>query len=795
MNYAAHISEDKKREQSVKEHCQETARLCSMYCSDFGAENIGKVAGLLHDAGKLCRDFDYYIRGNSSKARGAIDHSYAGAKYIMEIAADENRGVARLIARVIISHHGLHDWIDDDCEDYFSKRISNDENYEEVKEAISSVVSIDEFKALLNLANSEYNNIKAKAQKLVNNLKDNSRKQRAYAFYLGMFERLIESALTDADRTDTAAFMDNVEIPEPDRDSFIWETMRTKMNEKLKAFEKKTDLISRQRRSISDRCAEFAGNEVHICRMIVPTGGGKTLSSLRFATEYCIKHKKKRILYTAPFMSILEQNSDEIRSLTGDELFTEHHSNALAEFECDNEKGEDDEAIEEYKNYELHTERLDNPVIATTMVQLLNSLFKGKMSSVRRFHRLAGSVLIIDEVQSLPLRCVMIFNLAMNFLAYICGATVVLCTATQPDTSELDYPMIIDENESMSGDYSKDFEVFRRNEIISKIDPYGMSYEDASRFCYAEFERAGNLLVIVNTKAAARNMYENLKELVSEGTELIHLSANMCPEHRRERINYIRKLLDTKNPKPVVCVTTQLIEAGVDISFKCVVRSVAGLDNAVQAAGRCNRHGENDGVCPVYLIKLRDESVEKMKDVLAAQKVTLGMQGSKQYDDFSSPSALTDYFRKLYCNEKNKLYYSADNNETIFSYLSVNGRNKLFTTENPNEKSRKYEFQAFKTAGMLFKAIDDNTQGVIVPYNDEAEDIIRKLEKNEGNISGLLRNAQKYTVNIFAYTGRKLHENKAVRVLENNVVILEKNNYSKEYGVITDYVEKELLLF
>ena len=134
----------------------------------------------------------------------------------MEIADDENRGVARLIARVIISHHGLHDWIDENCEDYFNNRISKDENYEEIKEAISSIVSVDEVKELLNLANSEYNIIKAKAKELVKNLKDNSSKQRAYAFYLGMFERMLESALTDADRTDTASFMDNEEIPEPD---------------------------------------------------------------------------------------------------------------------------------------------------------------------------------------------------------------------------------------------------------------------------------------------------------------------------------------------------------------------------------------------------------------------------------------------------------------------------------------------------------------------------------------------------------------------------------------------------
>jgi len=351
--------------------------------------------------------------------------------------------------------------------------------------------------------------------------------------------------------------------------------------------------------------------------------------------------------------------------------------------------------------------------------------------------------------------------------------------------------MILDENESMTGDYREDFEVFKRNKIIPKIDPYGFSYEEASEFCYEKFELAGNLLVIVNTKAAAKNMYENLKKMVDAGTELIHLSANMCPEHRREKINHIKKLLDSN--KPVICVTTQLIEAGVDISFKCVVRSVAGLDSAVQAAGRCNRHGENDEVCPVYLIKLKEESVQKMTDVKAAQDETLSM--SETYDDFSEPSTVSDYFKRLYSNEEKRLYYSVEDNETILSYLSLNNRIKYYLNEHKDEKGRKYEMQAFKTAGTLFKAIDDNTQGVIVPYNEEAEKIISELESNKGNISGLLRKAQKYTVNIFAYTGRKLKENLAVRILDNNVVILDKDHYSEEYGVITDKVEKELLIF
>ena len=190
------------------------------------------------------------------------------------------------------------------------------------------------------------------------------------------------------------------------------------------------------------------------------------------------------------------------------------------------------------------------------------------------------------------------FDLAINFLAYICGSAIVLCTATQPSTEDVPHPVILDKAESITGDYSADFEVFKRTEIIPVITPYGYSYEEASDFCMDKFAEAGNLLVIVNTKSAALKLYRLLKERCGSEAEVSHLSTNMCPQHRREKIEYIRSMLDKK---PVICVTTQLIEAGVDISFKCVVRSLAGLDSAVQAAGRCNRHGENNEICPVYL--------------------------------------------------------------------------------------------------------------------------------------------------------------------------------------------------
>jgi len=771
--FTAHISTDMKREQSVQEHCRNTAELCGGYCKLFGAENIGRLSGLLHDIGKLCSDFDNYIRGISGFSRGEIDHSYAGAKFITENSDKAHAGVARLIARVIISHHGLHDWVDDNCRDYFHIRIANDKNYEQIKENTSLMISTDEFDELLEKADDEYRIICQKIKNISKNKTD-------CAFYLGLFERLIESALIDADRTDTAAFMDDEEYPEYFALHDLWLFMKNNMEKKLDSFSDRTDVISDQRKSISERCADFAKNDVKICRLIVPTGGGKTLSSLRFAIEYCLEHGMEKIIYTAPFMSILEQNSAEIKGIAGEDNFIEHHSNALAE-KSDNS--------EELSAYELHTERWDKPVIATTMVQFLNSLFLGKSASVRRFHRLAKSVIIIDEVQSMPLKCVNMFDLAVNFLSNICGAAIVLCTATQPVTDDVRFPMLLDEKESMTGDFNADFEIFRRTEIIPKTDEYGYSNEEAVDFCIDKFTLAGDLLVIVNTKSSALKIYELIKEKCKNDAEVVHLSTNMCPQHRRDKIEAIRILLNEK--KPVICVTTQLIEAGVDISFRCVVRSLAGLDSAVQAAGRCNRHGENNDICPVYLIKLKEEKLGNLKEISTAQYITQRM--ISKYEDISSPDVVSDYFKELYNNEKEKLSYSVRENETLVNYLSLN--TKRYEMLPDPKKCSQFESQAFKTAGKLFKVIDENTRDVIVPYNNEAEEIISRLENKHENISLLLRKAQKYTVSIYIGTERKLYENNSLRDISCGAAILDRSHYNSEVGIDIEGAEKELLVF
>ena len=786
MKYTAHIRQIDNTEQSVEDHCRQTAILAAEYGKPIGFENTAKIAGCLHDIGKFSSTFNEYIHGDNSCKRGEIDHSFAGAKFLKEITLqfdDINlRRTASLIGRVILSHHGLNDWVDDDSKDTYNYRTEKDKYYFEIAHNLNKSLLASELNSTINKAVYEVNTLTAELKKMAGNSPE------MFAFYLGMLERILQSILIDADRTDTADFMSNSKTEIHIDTEKLWNDMKKRLEHKLSSFSIKTDDISKCRQSISNRCCAFASNDVRICKLIVPTGGGKTLSSLRFAVENAIRYHKKRIMYIAPFMSILEQNSDEIKSIAGEESFLEHHSDMFAEI-VDNR--------DMLHEYELRTEKWDSPVIATTMVQFLNSLFSGKTSAVRRMHRLSEAVIIIDEVQSIPLKCVYLFNLAINFLSHICKSTIVLCSATQPPFEELkEFPLMLDKNCSMTSETAEDFEVFRRTKIKYIEKKGGWSYDEAADFCSSKFQEHGSLLLVVNTKSSAMEMYKRLQN--TEKAHVYHLSTNMCPEHRRSRINDMKDKLALH--EPVICVTTQLIEAGVDISFGCAVRSLAGMDNAVQAAGRCNRNGEYNQIRPVYIMHLWEENLGSLSDIKNAGKISREIADTFEDSDYSNVELLSNYFRKLYKTENNKLRYPLPENadQDMINLLSLNKHN-VDVRKNPHLR---FCGQAFKKAGRLFEVIDNNTIAVIVPYDDDAKKIIADLcsELNPKRITELLRKSQKYSVNIYSCTQLKLEEEAAIYDIKCgnldkcNIKILKENFYDINLGIITEGGLHEVLI-
>ena len=322
---------------------------------------------------------------------------------------------------------------------------------------------------------------------------------------------------------------------------------------KLTAENNKSDkAIIELRNDISRQCAEAGLREIGIYTLEVPTGGGKTLSSLRFALEHARKHNLDRIIYVIPYLSILSQTAIEMRSaLNADnETVLEHHSNVLPD---------------DPEYYKLHTDRWDSPIILTTQVQFLESVFSAKGSDLRKLHNMARSVIIFDEIQTLPVKCVHLFNSILNFLNKVCGTTILLCTATRPLLDKVSHPVILSEHPSIAvcG------KIPRRNEIVNALRPAGYSYEELTDFILEK--HIASTLIIVNTKTAARSLYLQLR---SRAKNVLHLSTNMCPSHRDYVISNLRCMLS--RGESVICVATQLIEAGVNISFECVIRDLQG---------------------------------------------------------------------------------------------------------------------------------------------------------------------------------------------------------------------------
>ena len=799
MEYISHIREWDKKEQTVSEHCNNVAKIASEFGQAIQMSHTAWLQGILHDAGKLCTDFTEYIRGKSDAKRGEIDHSYMGAKYLANLAIELykesrlNPDAALLIGRTILSHHGLHDWLTEDGENYFEKRTSVIKQDKEVKCALPEIVSdgtlkkyyqesVKEYDAMQQKMDQLYKEMIAKGEQEKRELSDDA-KSVIPAFYHGFLERLMQSILMDADQTDAANFNDDIVYTSPKESTAVWNDMAKRMQEKCTAFRKKTDAISRQRMDISDRCSAFANHDVKICRLVVPTGGGKTLSALRFAIDYSQKHKINQIFYIAPFNSILEQNSDVIREIAREENFLEHHSNVFSQLE------DDEKEIEKLSTYQMRTERWDVPVIATTLVQFLNALFDGKSSSVRRMHHLCRAVIIIDEVQAIPAKCIHLFNLAMNFLTHICGSTVVLCSATQPCLEQAEYPILLDEQESMTADFQADFDAFRRT-VLHSAGKKSFSYEEAADFCTEQYQKNGNLLLVVNTKQAALTMFQKLKERNGASATVLHLSTNMCPVHRRTVIQQMREQLSAH--QPLICVTTQLIEAGVDISFRCVVRSMSGLDHAAQAAGRCNRNGEYD-CCSVYLIQLEEEKLAAaLKQIEKEQEITKKILFFHEKEDLLHPQIMQNYFEGYLTTFQNQFSYPLpdSDHETLLRLLSTNSNNAKRAEAQMHGSlplRLKNHMQAFRTAGKKFQVIAEQTTDILVPYGAGEKLILDLNGELYGNaFPKLLRKAQQYLVSVYSGTLKALEAKDALIQLESGVLALKSGFYSSEQGICAD---------
>lgn len=745
--------------QTVREHCVNAADYAAEEASAVGLNSISKIAGLLHDIGKDQHSFQEYIlsafKDPKSVRRGEINHSSAGGRYALSLYQQGGgtedtiqRLTSQIISYAVISHHGLTDCLTPDGIDLFNRRNfpEKDIHYDEVLLCSEEFLSEYDIKKQYLDAVAEIRNYYDRIVEITKAV-DLKHCKKNGQFLFGCLQRLVLSFLVDADRRDTAEFMSGtriVRLSHADRKE-LWEQYQIKLEERLSSF-RQDRKINRLRKEMSDLCRDFAKHGDGIYRLSIPTGGGKTYAGMRYALELANKTNKSHIFYIAPFLSVLEQNAKDIRDVFGDsDNILEHHSNILIE-------DEDKEAeYEKIKQYELMTDDWSSPVILTTMVQFLNVLTSDGMQYVRRFHQLKESVIIIDEAQSVPVKCIHLFTMMMNFISGCLNSTIVLCTATQPLFEKVHRKILYSVPSDMIPNADLYAEAFMRTTIENALLPEGYDTNSLTDFLISHFQN--NLLMICNTKTAVKKICSALKNKTDPDVKLIQLTTYMCAAHRIDVIEQLKDHL--KNGSRVICISTQLIEAGVDISFETVVRSVAGLDSIAQAAGRCNRNAEKETGC-VYIVNYNEEKTGALEDIYFGQIGTKAVLDHYQ-GNLLMPEAMSRYYQQYYFDRQQMNsgimdYNIISESTTLYNLLSYEKKYlDDYKLRNRNHKYPHLLSQAFRTAGREFSVIDEGrTVNLIVPYKKvrelikEYETCFDPLERKK-----LLKKMQRYTVTAF----------------------------------------------
>lgn len=798
MEYPAHIIkvDGKKYIQTVEEHCHGVAEIAAELLRDIGLEKTAYLAGMVHDLGKFSENFKNYIEkaaDGEKVQRGSVNHTFAGVRFLLEKHSDEQLSgfsdiVLEILAYAVGAHHGLFDCVDDNNNNGFTKRIQKEgiDYLNAAQEFLKICCSKQDIEDLLKQSEKECLPVFNEIEKLADNV-DAKIQNTQITFYIGFLARLILSAIIEADRSDTSQFMNGYSEKTVKNISEIWINCIKNVEQKLSTMPLDKP-INKTRAQISALCAEAGNLESGIYRLNLPTGAGKTLTSLRYALHHALAHNKKRIIFTMPLLSIIEQNAGIIHDYIGnEELIIEHHSNIVETDEND-----------ELDKRELLVESWDVPIIITTMVQMLNTLFAGKTANIRRMQALCNSIIVIDEVQTVPDKMLSLFNLALNFLAKICNATIILCSATQPCFEKTMYPL--DKSVKDLITLTKEQEtVFKRVRLEYKGE---MDCEELADFAAGILEENNSLLLVCNTKNEAAVMFNLLCSKIKD-VKAFHISAGMCTAHRKETIKEMQEALENKQQK-VLCVSTQVIEAGVDVSFARVIRLLAGMDNIVQATGRENRNREFDGLAPGYIVRLKGEVLKGLSEIEAAKNAAANLlvkykNSPKIYDnDLMSEKAINEYYECLYGNVNDGYhdFYIESVRDSILNLMSCN--ENVDSGKIP-EYNKYFMHQALKTAGGLFTVFDESSIDIIVPYNRGIE-IIQEVfavgDKDYGKLKAVLNEAKLYTVSLFKYQKIKLEEQGAlIFVPSAGVYILQDGYYDELTGLNLNQSELPLQIY
>ena len=799
MRSIAHIRQSDGKIQTVEEHSLNVKRIAEWIGEKIGVKHIAGLAGVLHDAGKFSVKFANYILSaaqnpDTPPKRGSVDHSTAGGQLLDQFVKSGPRDrnlyiLAEIVCNAIISHHAyLQDYISPEAESPYLMRIQEKQidDLGEIKDCFHRfVMNQEEFRQYVNTAAYEL------AEFLSKPSSENGRSR------LMFLTKYIFSALIDADRTDTRLFEEHkIWSPESNKNELFSDYYR-KLLDKLDELNQHADMrskVNEYRLLMSESCDNFAEHRSDIYKLSIPTGGGKTLASFRYALKHALLHQKERIIYVVPYTTIIEQNAEEVRKIVQDvEGVLEHHSNVI-----DDLRSFDDEWADGLTNtrqkLKLARDNWDAPIIFTTMVQFLNVFFAYGSRNIRRLHNLSRSVIVFDEVQKVPVHCVSLFNRALNFLKDFCECSIVLCTATQPALDYVEHKLNIPAKADIVPRTPEIASVFRRVEIIDRASDETFDTEKLASFIRECMTKLSNVLVILNTRSVVRRLYERLKEdLQVEDCFVYHLSTAMCAAHRSEKLKEIRDRLG-RNEK-LVCVSTQLIEAGVDISFNCVIRSLAGLDSIAQAAGRCNRHGR-DPIRPVFIIDHAEESLDNLPEIQIGKKITRAMlidmkkKPSAYGGDIFSDAAIERFFTEFYHHYRHQLNYFIQplRKNMINLLIPDDGADSLVMSyvKNKGQKPALFNLNSMRTAAQYFQVIDSPTIPVLVPYGQEGREIIAEFngDTSLADLSNLMRRAQRYTVNLYKHEIDQLSRNDGLmRLMDGQMYALSETAYNSEYGV------------
>ena len=847
--FIAHVRASDGHEQPLYDHLTGTAKISKNLATKIGLPLAGELIGLVHDLGKYSQEFQEYIKDSitydnyksldldedeeaeillkGKPKRGSVDHSTAGAIYLYKqlkglstsrindstqekIKIGQGQLLADILFICVASHHsGMVNVIDKEGNEYLKNRKQKIEGKSHYQESLTNAYDNELFAHLDDKINNQMLGEFSKA--IANVLNDKSSKDKQKDFYIGFYARLLFSCLIDADRSNSIAFEHPDQAHLLDYQRPNWQTAIDKVEALYEDFANQAknsphNPINEQRTHIADTCYASGQKEQGIYTLTVSTGGGKTLASLRFALQHVKKHNLERIIYIIPFTSIIEQNAAEIRKVLEEKQadgsfdgkwVLEQHSNLEPDVQTWQSK--------------LIMDNWNAPIVFTTMVQFLESCFGGGTKGVRRLHQLSRAVLIFDEIQTLPISCYYLFCNAINFLTRHASSTAVLCTATQPVLDNLPIAHngslnpsteIIGNREQLATlfDTLKRVDIHDHTQTLRDLDNLTAYIED-------NFQKYASTLVIVNTKAWATQLYQSLSASIAEN-ELFHLSTGQCARHRKDLLAKIRSRLD--QGLPTLVISTQLIEAGVDVSFKSVIRFLAGLDSIAQAAGRCNRHGEmsdDSGVSlrgQVFIVRPDKENLSKlptielgrnkMSDILHSLRLPEN-EGKHLLDpdimnSFFNAFCTADYMKKEMAYPIKNQGGKSSGSETVYGWLSNNTTNPVVNNENSNRlKNGQYPklWQSFMDAGRAFKAIDAPTQAIIVPYHKAGVELINDLHGtlvSDGEFYKLVHKAQQYSVNVFPWMLQKLQDDKAiVMVRDTGILTLNEQFYDEHMGI------------